>query len=135
MMSSFLQFKKIELLFFLILVAAIFGFLSPYFFRWENMLNIFIQSSVLLIVAVGMTLVIGTAGIDLSVGANLALSGIFAAWLMKSGWGVAEGVLLGLILGWGLGALNGLIMAKLDISPFIITLGTAGIYRALALIL
>ncbi len=129
------KFRKIDLLLFLLFLGLIFGSLSPYFTRWENILNIFIQSSVLLTAAVGMTLVIGTAGIDLSVGAIMALSGIIAAWLMKADAGVSAGLLGGLLLGGLLGALNGLMTAKLDISPFIITLGTAGIYRALALIL
>jgi ribose/xylose/arabinose/galactoside ABC-type transport system permease subunit len=134
-LSGFLKrFKKLDLLGFLILVGGVFWLLSPYFLRWENIQNIFIQSAVLLTVAVGMTLVIGTAGIDLSVGASLALSGIVAAWLMKAGFGVTGGVFAGLITGGALGVLNGLVIAKLDISPFIITLGTAGIFRALSLI-
>lgn len=134
MVSLLKNFKKLDLLGFLILVGGVFWILSPYFFTWENIENILVQSSVLLIVAVGMTLVIGTAGIDLSVGANLALSSIVTAWIMKSGLGVTEGVSAGLITGAALGFLNGWVIARLDISPFIITLGTAGIFRALALI-
>jgi ribose/xylose/arabinose/galactoside ABC-type transport system permease subunit len=127
-------FKKMDLMFFLILIGVIFWCLSPYFLTWENIKNILVQSSVLLIVSVGMTLVIGTAGIDLSIGANLALSGIVMAWVMKAGFGVIAGVSAGLTMGAVLGVLNGLAVAELDISPFIITLGTAGIFRAMALI-
>jgi ribose/xylose/arabinose/galactoside ABC-type transport system permease subunit len=133
-MVFFKRFQKLELFGFLILVGGIFCVLSPYFLSWENFQNILVQSSVLLVVSVGMTLVIGTAGIDLSIGANLALSGIVMAWAMKAGFGVPGGVSAGLIMGAALGVLNGLAIAKLDISPFIITLGSAGIFRALALI-
>jgi ribose/xylose/arabinose/galactoside ABC-type transport system permease subunit len=126
---------KLELLSFLISTAVFFRLTSPYFLEWENILNIFIQSSVLLTAAVGMTLVIGTAGIDLSIGANLALSGIVTAWFLKSGSGVFPAVVVGLCCGSGLGVVNGFLTARLHISPFIITLGTAGVYRALALIL
>lgn len=133
-MIALKSFKKLDLLGFLVFIGGIFAILSPYFLTWENFQNILVQSSVLLTVSVGMTLVIGTAGIDLSIGANLALSGIAMAWAMKGGLGVLGGVSAGLITGAALGLLNGLAVAKLDISPFIITLGTAGIFRALALI-
>lgn len=125
---------KLELFVFLLLTAVLFRLISPYFWEWENILNIFIQSSVLLTAAVGMTLVIGSAGIDLSIGATLALSGIVTAWFLKGGANVFSGVAAGLVVGLGLGMINGLLTAQLNISPFIITLGTAGIYRALALI-
>ncbi len=128
------KFNKLDLLGFLGLVVILFSGFSPYFLTWENIQNILIQSSTLIILAVGMTLVIGTAGIDLSVGATLALSSIVMAGVFKEGWAVIPGVAAGLAAGVVLGALNGFAIARLDISPFIITLGTAGIFRAMALI-
>src|SRR5208337_3241624 len=95
---------------------------------------ILIQSAVPVIASVGMTLVIATAGIDLSIGSILALSGIVMAWVMKAGLGVAAGVTFGIFAGGAMGVLNGLGVARLGISPFIITLGAAGVFRALALI-
>ena len=118
----------------LILVALIvaFSLLSfEEFFTIPNGRNIATDAAVLLILAVGSTYVIVTAGIDLSVGSVLVFSGVVAAKLMNevggNGWGV---ILLGLAvslaagLAWGL--LNGFLVAKAKLPPFIVTLGTLG---------
>lgn len=115
-------------------MGGLFGIFSPYFLTWDNITNILIQSAVPIIAATGMTLVIATAGIDLSIGSILALSSILMAWCMKTGLGVAQSIFLGIIGGAGMGVLNGIGIARLGVSPFMITLGTAGIFRALALI-
>jgi ribose/xylose/arabinose/galactoside ABC-type transport system permease subunit len=128
------RFQKLGLLLFLVVLVSIFAASSPYFLTVENLTNILMQSAVPIIASVGMTLVIASAGIDLSIGSILALSGIIMAWVMKAGLGVAAGVTLGILAGGAMGALNGLGVARLGISPFIVTLGTAGIFRALALI-
>ena len=73
-------FQKFGLLFFLISISLFFSVLSPYFLTLENLRNILVQSSVSIIAAAGMTIVIGTAGIDLSLGSILALSSIILAW-------------------------------------------------------
>jgi ribose transport system permease protein len=129
------RFKRIGLLAFLIVMGVFFSFRSPYFMTWENFANILVQSAVLIIAGTGMTLVIATAGIDLSIGSILALSGIVMAAAMKAGLGVFVGTILGVLSGTLMGLFNGLGTARLGISPFIVTLGTAGIYRALSLIL
>ena len=128
------KFQRLGLLIFLVLMSAFFSFLSPYFMSWENLTNILVQSTVLIIVGTGMTLVIGTGGIDLSIGSILALSGIVMASVMKAGLGVSMGISMGVLAGALMGLLNGLCATRLGISAFIVTLGTAGIYRALALI-
>lgn len=128
------RFQKLGLVLFLVLLAVVFAAGSSYFLTGENITNILIQAAVPVIVSVGMTLVIATAGIDLSVGSILALSGIIMAWAMKAGMGVDAGVSLGILSGGVMGLLNGLVIARLGISPFIVTLGTAGVFRALALI-
>ena len=128
------QFQRLGLLAFLILMGAFFSFMSPYFATWENATNILVQSAVLIIAGTGMTLVIATAGIDLSIGSILALSGIIMAATMKAGFGVFMGISMGVLSGALMGLLNGIGIAWLGISPFIVTLGTAGIYRAIALI-
>lgn len=129
------QFQRIGLLIFLILMGGFFSLMSPYFATWENAFNILVQSAVLIIVGTGMTLVIASAGIDLSIGSILALSGIAMAAAMKAGLGVFPAISIGILSGALMGLLNGLGIARLGISPFIVTLGTAGIYRAVALIL
>ena len=128
------RFQRLGLLLFLMVLALFFTVASPYFLARENIVNILIQSTVPVIASVGMTIVIATAGIDLSVGSILALSGIIMAWAMKAGFGVAAGVTLGVLSGAIMGAANGFAIARLAISPFIVTLGTAGVFRALALI-
>ncbi len=130
-----MNFQRAGLFLFLIMLCAFFGMASPYFFTLENFTNILVQSTVTIILAVGMTMVIATAGIDLSIGSIIALSGIVMAGAMKTGLGVNSGILFGLLSGLVMGAVNGFGVARLGISPFIVTLGAAGAYRALALIL
>jgi ribose transport system permease protein len=69
----------------LVIVVSLFSLNTPFFFRWDNLRNILDQSTLNIIMAVGMTFVIGSSGIDLSVGASAALSGVICAILMKSG--------------------------------------------------
>ena len=82
------RFQRLGLFLFLMVLALFFTVASPYFLTGENIVNILIQSTVPVIASVGMTIVIATAGIDLSVGSILALSGIIMAWVMKAGFGV-----------------------------------------------
>ncbi len=97
----------------------------------ENLLNVLRQNSMLGLVSLGMTLVILTGGIDLSVGAVLAVAGIVAAMLADQGAGVA--LAGGLGAGLLLGLVNGLLITKARIQPFIVTLATMIAARGLAL--
>jgi ribose transport system permease protein len=97
----------------------------------ENLLNVLRQNSMLGMVALGMTLVILTGGIDLSVGAVLAVAGIVAA--MLSGQGTAVAVAGGLAAGALLGTVNGLLITKARIQPFIVTLAMMIAARGVAL--
>ena len=133
-MGRIARFQRLGLLIFLAAVCVFFSLVSPYFLTVTNMTNILVQSSVPVVLATGMTLVVATAGIDLSVGAILALSGIVMAVVMKAGLGSAVGLILGVASGAFMGAVNGVGVSVAGISPFIVTLGTAGIYRALSLI-
>lgn len=123
------------MLLFLLAVAGLFSVTSPHFMSHQNLANILVQSSPTLLAAVGMTMVIATAGIDLSVGSIMALSSIIAALVMKVQSVAANGIAVGLLSGAVMGVVNGLGIIVFRVSPFIVTLGTAGIYRALALIL
>ncbi len=112
------------------------SFAAPYFLTVNNFLNIARQTSINAILAVGQTMVIICGGIDLSVGAVLALSASMSAVAM-SYWGLSFGV--GILLGLGTGALagfmNGIIITKGRIPDFIATLGMMAVARGLALIL
>lgn len=127
--------RRLGLLFFLAAVAALFSVASPHFLSTQNLANILVQSTPTLLAAVGMTIVIATAGIDLSVGSIMALSGVVAALAMKSQLESTTGIAVSLLFGVAMGVVNGLGIIGLRVSPFIVTLGTAGVYRALALIL
>mgnify|MGYP001175621136 CR=1 FL=1 len=100
-------------------------FLSPL-----NLSNILVQSSIMAVIAIGMTFVIIGGGFDLSVGSTAAFAGVIAAMVMVK-FGVAAGVLAGVGAGIAVGLVNGLIIAKLGVNPFITTLGTMVLVRGL----
>lgn len=119
-------------------LAALFVFfalMSPKFFTASNITNILVQSSINGVIALGMTLVIITGGIDLSVGSIVALTAMTAAIMMTSGVPVAVCMILSIALGTGLGIANGLLISLLKLQPFLVTLGTMSIYRGLTLII
>ncbi len=107
--------------------------LSERFLTASNLVNVLRQASINGIVSVGMTLVILTGGIDLSVGSVLALSAVICASLLKSGLSVPLTILISLGVGSGLGLINGLMITKARIPPFIATLGMLTVARGLAL--
>ena len=118
----------------LVAIMATFSALSPAFLTQQNLINILQQSSINACVALGMTLVIISGGIDLSVGSVAALCAVVAASLMVGGTPVLLAALAGLALGAFCGLLNGLLIAFVGLQPFIVTLGTLSLYRAFALI-
>jgi len=107
--------------------------MSNRFLSTTNQVNVLRQASINAIVSVGMTLVILTGGIDLSVGSTLALSAVISATLMKNGLGVPWAVIAALGIGIGLGLVNGLMITRGKIPPFIATLGMLTVARGLAL--
>lgn len=100
----------------------------------KNLLNVARQTSVHGIMAVGMTFVILTGGIDLSVGSLLALSGMICGYLLHAGASVPLAVGATLLAGAAMGLLNGLIITKAKVTPFVVTLGAMSIARGLALL-
>ena len=119
----------------LIFMVIILSILSPNFLDLSNILNVLRQVSVNALIAFGMALVILTGGIDLSVGSLLALGSAITATLLASGMDPILAVLLGLLSGGVMGALNGLIITKGKVAPFIATLATMTIFRGLTLVL
>jgi ribose transport system permease protein len=123
--------KSLIALIFLIVVVS---FLNPNFFTVDNILNILRQTSVNAIIAVGMTLVILTAGIDLSVGSVLALCGAFAASLIAMEVPILIAVPTALLAGAALGAISGIIIAKGKVQAFIATLVTMTLLRGVTMV-
>lgn len=123
--------KSLIALLFLVVVVS---FLNPNFFTVDNILNILRQTSVNAIIAVGMTLVILTAGIDLSVGSVLALCGAFAASLIALDVPVMVAVPTALLAGAALGGISGIIIAKGKVQAFIATLVTMTLLRGVTMV-
>ncbi|WP_416147613.1 ABC transporter permease subunit [Salipaludibacillus sp. HK11] len=117
----------------LLVIVIIITILNPGFMSVSNILNVLRQVSINALIAFGMTFVILTGGIDLSVGSILALSGAVSATLMASGFDPILSMIIGLIVGALLGAFNGIVIAKGKVAPFIATLATMTIYRGLTL--
>lgn len=115
----------------LVMVLAL---LSPAFLTPENLLNVARQVSVNAIIAAGMTFVILTAGIDLSVGSVLGLAGVLIAGVLKGGGTLGLALTAGLAVGAGFGVLNGLAVAYGRVAPFIVTLATLTIARGVTLV-
>jgi ribose transport system permease protein len=108
---------------------------SPNFFTSTNLSSVVRQTAVINIMALGMTMIIITGGIDLSVGAILAMGGVVGTMAMEKGLSIPVGVLIGILTGLGCGLANGLMITQLRIQPFIVTLGTLGIFRGTTLII
>ncbi|MDT0177696.1 ABC transporter permease [Enterobacter sp. BRE11] len=118
----------------LLIIIITFSFLSPVFFTLPNLLNILQQSSINALIALGMTLVIISGGIDLSVGPTAALSAVLGATLMISGVPVPMAILATLGIGALCGLFSGSLIAYAGLQPFIVTLGGLSLFRAIALI-
>ena len=108
---------------------------SPHFLTETNLSSVVRQTAVINIMSLGMTMIIIAGGIDLSVGAMLAMCGVLGTMTLEHGMPVPVGILVGLATGLFWGSVNGLLTTRLRIAPFIVTLGTLGIIRGLTLII
>ncbi len=122
-----------------VLELILFSILSPYFLTADNLLNVSLQTSITAIIAVGMTFVILTAGIDLSVGSLVAVVGVVVTGVLTFdlpvGISLPLGILAGLLLGAFSGSIAGALVTKFRITPFIVTLALMTIWRGMAFIL
>lgn len=125
--------QKIGSLLILLVLMIFMGLLSPEFFTLGNIKNVGIQASVNAVLSIGMLMVIIIGGIDLSIGATLALAGIVSAYLMKAGCPIFLALLISCLAGAALGAVNGFIVTFMKLPPFVATLGTTSIFRGTAL--
>ena len=114
-------------------LSALLWALSPHFLTVSNLLNVLEQTSINAMVAVGMTFVIVSGGIDLSVGSVLAMAGVVLASALAAGAPVPVAILLALVVGTACGIVNGLLVAYGKLPPFIVTLGMMSVARGGAL--
>ena len=118
----------------LIILMAVITIINSNFLTANNLLNLLLQVTSNALIAFGMTFVILTGGIDLSVGSILALSSALTAGLLGSGMPVTLAILISLILGCILGMMNGLLISYGKLAPFIVTLATVTIFRGATLV-
>ena len=128
-LQKLLPFLSLVVLFVALAIA------SPHFLTPTNLSSVVRQTAVINIMALGMTIIIISAGIDLSVGAILGMGGLLGAMAMQDGLPIWAGVGVGIVTGLACGLLNGLLITSLRVAPFIVTLGTLGIFRGLTLII
>jgi ribose/xylose/arabinose/galactoside ABC-type transport system permease subunit len=115
-------------------LGVLFGALSPHFLTASNLLNVAEQTSINAVIAVGMTYVILSGGIDLSVGSLVALSGVVMASALRADAALPLALLAGLGVGIGCGLVNGVLVTLGRLAPFIATLGMMSVARGLALL-
>ncbi|MBO0875226.1 MAG: ABC transporter permease [Pseudonocardia sp.] len=136
-----LRLQALQIVIILVVIMLIFGILHPEAFLTPfNMRGIVINTSILAVLGVGMTFVIITGGIDLSVGSVLVLSGVLADKAMAAaggqGWGVSGiGLVVACAAGLACGVVNGVLVAKAKVPPLIVTLGTLGAALGIAQII
>lgn len=126
--------EKYKSLIGLAILCLVITFVSPAFMTFANISNVFTQVSVNAIIAVGMTFVILTGGIDLSVGSTVAISGALSASIIKSTGNVFLAVVAAAAAGIGIGLINGLLISKGKLQAFIATLATMTIFRGVTLV-
>ncbi len=118
----------------LLLLCALLSYLSPFFFTTSNLLNVMEQTSINAVIAVGMTFVILSAGIDLSVGSLVALSGVVMANRLQADWPLPAAISAGVFTSSLCGLLSGLLITRGKLPPFIATLGMMSVARGAALL-
>mgnify|MGYP002142134614 CR=1 FL=1 len=115
----------------LVLTFAIFTALEPAFISIDNLLEVGVQSAIIAFVALGLTFVIVTGGIDISVGAIVGLTAVICATNLEH-WGTALTIVIGIAIGTALGAFNGVVSAIFNVQSFVVTLATLNLFRGLA---
>src|SRR5579872_1365637 len=122
MIQRLLPFLTLIVLFVLLSIA------SPNFLTATNLSSVIRQTAVINIMALGMTLIIISGGIDLSVGSILAFGGFMGTLAMQKGYSIPVAIAVGIAAGTLCGLLNGVFITRLNVNPFIVTLGTMGIF-------
>ncbi|HDL5698635.1 TPA: ABC transporter permease [Mannheimia haemolytica] len=125
--------RKMAALAGLVLLILFFSVTNEYFFTSNNIMTVGLQTSTIALIGIGATCVILTGGIDLSTGSVVALSGVAAAMIVNAGVPVPLGMILGILVGGICGLINGILVTRMKLPPFIATLGMMMVARGLAL--
>ena len=116
------------------LLVVVFGTIAPGFLSAANISNVLVQSTILMMLALPMTMIIMTEGLDLSMGAVLTLTSLFVAIVSLATGSMLAGLAAAVLVGVAFGTLNGWLVSVIGIPPFVATLGTLGIAQGLSLI-
>ncbi len=127
--------RELAVLLLILATCLLASLLSPYFLSVANLRNVLIASSTELVVAAGMTVVLVSGGIDLSVGSTIGVAAITAALLFDAGWDTPAAIAAAAGVGVAVGLLNGALIAYANLNPLITTLGTMTIGRSVVFIL
>lgn len=125
--------RKMAALAGLVLLVIFFSITNEYFFTSNNIMTVGLQTSTIALIGIGATCVILTGGIDLSTGSVVALSGVAAAMIVNAGAPVPLGMIFGILVGGACGLVNGVLVTRMKLPPFIATLGMMMVARGLAL--
>ncbi|MBU9729081.1 ABC transporter permease [Diplocloster modestus] len=129
------NYRELSVIAAIAIMFIIFGILNPIYISSSNIVDILDQATIYGLMGIGMTMVIITGGIDLSVGSVLALSGCIVANMAVKGLNPVLCLIVGLFAGFAFGLLNGLLVSKMKLQPFIATMGTMSVYRGAAYII
>ncbi|PGY06611.1 ribose ABC transporter permease [Bacillus sp. AFS031507] len=127
--------NRLGMIMILILLCVVLSFTAPNFLETANMLNVLKQVSIIAVLAAGMTIVILTGGIDLSVGSTVALSGVISVMVSSAGVNPVIAMISGVAVGYAVGLINGFFTAKTKLPAFIVTLGSFTYVRGLAYVI
>ncbi len=133
--KKILRMREMGVLIPLVILSVVVGCINPVFFTFENFINVLRTTSFLFITGIGMTIVLISAGLDLSVGSVMALGSYVTALALTNGVPVPIAILIGIAAGMVIGLINGSIVVRLSIPPFIATLGMFYMAKGLVLIL
>jgi ribose transport system permease protein len=135
LVQRILGFRELLLIGVIVLAALLMSRLTPYFLTWGNIESVIIGMAPTAIIVVGMTVVLVSGGLDLSVGSVMALSGTVVGLLLLRGVPIWLSVLLVLATGAVVGFINGVVITKLRVNPLITTLGMLTIARGIAMVI
>jgi len=134
-LAQIIAVRELSLVLVLLLFAVIMSLISPFFLTWPNLEAILLSLSVEATIAIGMVILLISGGLDLSVGSTLGFTGVVAGLVLTAGIPAPLAILIGLLAALGVGIVNGLLVSKMKINPFITTLGMNITIRGLLLVL
>lgn len=127
--------RELSLTLLILLMALVMAFTTDSFLSLENIFNIFKQASIIVVLSCGMTFIISGGGIDLSIANNMALTSVVTVIVYNATGSDIIAVLFALVMGTFIGGLNGTMVTKLGLPPFIVTMGVSNICSGLALVI